>query len=198
MRGLERPSGQLTNRRVGVVIPVCRLRVGLREGFVCFALALCPRTLSPRFVGYTSSPHFVPTLCRKRKMGWQWVSQVSPTAALQGGGSSSRQLEQARDASLSRGLNRQGRQDYPRPEYRLQAEVVQGLQPRSHDPFFNAGRLVGRWVVENITQRRRGCCALHHARCGSCCEWFLNQEGRKAGRIPGIIQWLTKQAPRPN
>jgi hypothetical protein len=25
--------------------------------------------------------------------------------------------------------------DYPRPEYRLQAEVVQGLQPRSHAPF---------------------------------------------------------------
>jgi len=24
----------------------------------------------------------------------------------------------------------------PWPEYRLQAEVVQGLQPRSHDPFF--------------------------------------------------------------
>ena len=25
----------------------------------------------------------------------------------------------------------------PQPEYRLQAEVVQGLQPRSHDPFFH-------------------------------------------------------------
>ncbi len=31
---------------------------------------------------------------------------------------------------------RQARQDHPRSEYRLQAEVVQGLQPRSHDPFF--------------------------------------------------------------
>ena len=33
----------------------------------CFALTLSPRTLSPRLVGYASSPHFVPTLCRKRK-----------------------------------------------------------------------------------------------------------------------------------
>jgi hypothetical protein len=43
-----------------------RLRVGLSGSF---ALTLCLRTLSPRFVGYASSPHFVPTLCRKRKTG---------------------------------------------------------------------------------------------------------------------------------
>ena len=30
----------------------------------CCALALCLHTLSPHFVGYASSPHFVPTLCR--------------------------------------------------------------------------------------------------------------------------------------
>jgi len=35
----------------------------------------CLRTLSPRFVGYASSPHFVPTLCRKRKSKRQKCSR---------------------------------------------------------------------------------------------------------------------------
>ena len=62
-----------------------RLRVRLRAGLsVCFALTLCPRTLSPRFVGYASSPHFVPTLCQKRKSKRLMVSQTSGTAAPQG------------------------------------------------------------------------------------------------------------------
>jgi hypothetical protein len=44
------------------------LSVGLCVGLsVCFALTPCLHTLSPHFVGYASSPHFVPTLCRKRK-----------------------------------------------------------------------------------------------------------------------------------
>ena len=41
----------------------------------CFALTPCPRTLSPRFVGYASSPHFVPTPCRIR-----FVSTLRPYA----------------------------------------------------------------------------------------------------------------------
>jgi hypothetical protein len=54
--------------------------VGLSE---CFALTLCLHTLSPRFVGYASSPHYVPTLCRKRKSKRMFRLPVHSRCALE-------------------------------------------------------------------------------------------------------------------
>jgi hypothetical protein len=43
---------------------VYRLRAGLSVSLSgCFALTLCPHTLSPHFVPHTLSPHLVPTPC---------------------------------------------------------------------------------------------------------------------------------------
>ena len=45
---------------------------------------LCLHTLSPRFVGYASSPHFVPTLCRKRKSKRQRCLRLADKVQRQG------------------------------------------------------------------------------------------------------------------
>jgi hypothetical protein len=118
-----------------------RLRVGLSE---CFALTLCLHTLSPRFVGYASSPHFVPTLCRKRKSKRMFRLPVHSRCALEPAVSAVnwRAHEVENDTAGDGGLQRSGFSVHSRCALESAVSAVLRKLPPALDPRQPPSRLV--------------------------------------------------------